>query len=166
MLDHFQPMTFRQAEFSHETLQSPCLLAHTRTSAADLAEVSDPGGSYAAGKPSSVSNPSLSSCGVLRHKVHDGSWRWHVSAHHACPSRVLQYHRLGLPVLGFSYAPCPDQYPPTGGSHLAALQRLTVSWLPEEQRQLLRCWGCPAGTFICDTSLFLVVCRYSELLTC
>lgn len=112
----FQPMKFREAEFSNKPLQyrfsvaRPWMVRSTNK----LRSL----GLWTAGRPSLDSTFSVSSCGVFGHKVHDGCWRWHFSAHHACPSRVLQYRRLGLPILGFSCSPCPDQHVPAGSGHL------------------------------------------------
>lgn len=104
----------------------------------------------------------LFNSGLLRRKVHDGSCRWHSSlgADHACPSRVLQWHRFGLLIPGLAYPSCPDQHPPAGGGHVSALQRLAVSRLPEEQRKLLRRWGRFAGTFFSDVHLSCWVLFY------
>lgn len=95
----------------------------------------------------SVSGPSLSTSRVLSYKVHDGCWRRLFSARHACPSRVLLYHRLGLPIPDLSCSPCADQHLPAGGDHVAAVQRRSVSGLPEEQRQLVRRWSGFTGIF-------------------
>lgn len=50
-----------------------------------------------------------------------------VSARHARARWAMPHHRLGLPC-----PPSPDQHPPAGGGHVLALQRLTVSGLPEK----------------------------------
>lgn len=50
-----------------------------------------------------------------------------VSARYARTRRAMPHHRLGLPC-----PPSPDQHPPAGGGHVLALQRLTVSGLPEK----------------------------------
>lgn len=84
------------------------------------------------GPPVSAPTFSLCNCGVPGDKAHDGCWRWHLIARHACPSRVPRHHPIGLPILGLSRPPCPDQHPPAGGGHLAFVQRRTISWIPEE----------------------------------
>lgn len=87
----------------------------------------------------------LQLCVAPARNFHDCSWRGHSRARHACPSRVRRLHRLGLRVLCRPRSAGPDKHPATRGGHVAAVQRLAVSGLPEEQRQRLWRRGCFAG---------------------
>lgn len=95
-------------------------------------------------------HPLLSTAAVLKDKVHDGGQRGLFGTHYACPSRESRFPRFGLPVLGLSWSACANKHTAARGHHFTAVQRVTISGLPEEQRQRLWRWGCFAGKFIRD----------------
>lgn len=150
----FPPMTFKKAETSSNEASNKVSLRHTRLSmdrVVNLSKVFLASAilfSYWPTTPAYVSTCRFCWRDALLGNPRNrrGPWFSVTAPRHARPSGVL-HSRLGLPIPGLSSPSRAGQHAPAGGGHLAAVQRLAVSGLPEKQRQLLRRGGCFAGKY-------------------